>query len=183
MRLILETWRYIKFSKDRFHLDIKQFWTSDLPQRCESLCRFHCMWVIRPQKKIKWNFSQDCSEKWLEIYKNALTKHDMATSKIPLSTKTKYGLRHHFKWERIMNGHLIVLQKWWSTDGQALTYSITCVDTNVTVIMIKSSNGNIFRVTGPLWEEFTHHRWIPLTKASDAELWYFLWFAPEQIIQ
>ena len=23
-------------------------------------------------------------------------------------------------------------------------------------------------------------RWIPLTKASDAELWYLLWFVPEQ---
>ena len=28
--------------------------------------------------------------------------------------------------------------------------------------------------------ETTGHRWIPLTKASDAELWYFLWSAPEQ---
>ena len=36
-----------------------------------------------------------------------------------------------------------------------------------------SSNGNIFRVAGPLCEEFTGHRWIPLTKASDAELWFF----------
>ena len=35
------------------------------------------------------------------------------------------------------------------------------------------SNGKIFRVTGPLCEEFTGHRWIPLTKASDAELWCF----------
>ena len=42
-----------------------------------------------------------------------------------------------------------------------------------------SSNENIFRVTGPLWGEFTGHRWIPLTKASDAELWLLL-FAPEQ---
>ena len=32
-----------------------------------------------------------------------------------------------------------------------------------------SSNGNIFRVTGPLCEEFTGHRWILLTKASGAE--------------
>ena len=24
------------------------------------------------------------------------------------------------------------------------------------------------------------HRWIPLTKASDVELWCFLWCAPEQ---
>ena len=35
--------------------------------------------------------------------------------------------------------------------------------------MMTSSNGNIFRSTGPLCEEFTGHRWIPLTKASDAE--------------
>ena len=37
-----------------------------------------------------------------------------------------------------------------------------------------SSNGNIFRVTGTLCGEFTSHRWISLTKASDAELWCFL---------
>ena len=41
--------------------------------------------------------------------------------------------------------------------------------------MMTSSNGNIFRVTGHLWGEFTGHRWIPLTKASDAKLWCFLW--------
>ena len=37
-----------------------------------------------------------------------------------------------------------------------------------------------FRVSGPLWGKFTGHRWIPLTKASDAELWCFLWSAPEK---
>ena len=41
-----------------------------------------------------------------------------------------------------------------------------------------SSNGNIFRVTGPLCGEFTGHRWIPLSKASDVELWCFLWSVP-----
>ena len=34
--------------------------------------------------------------------------------------------------------------------------------------MMTSSNGNIFRVTGPLCGKFTGHRWIPLTNASDA---------------
>ena len=43
-----------------------------------------------------------------------------------------------------------------------------------------SSNGNIFRVTGPFCGEFTGHRWIALTKASDGDLWCFLWSAPEQ---
>ena len=40
-------------------------------------------------------------------------------------------------------------------------------------IMMKSSNRNLFHVTGPLCGEFTGHRWIPCTKASDAELWCF----------
>ena len=39
--------------------------------------------------------------------------------------------------------------------------------------MMTSSNGNIFRVTGHLCGEFTGPRWIPHTKASDAELWCF----------
>ena len=46
-------------------------------------------------------------------------------------------------------------------------------------VMMRSSNGNIFRVTGHLCGEFTGPRWIPLTKASDAELWCFLWSASE----
>ena len=45
------------------------------------------------------------------------------------------------------------------------------------------SNGNIFRVTGPLYGEFTGPIWIPHTKASDAELWCFLWSAPEQTVE
>ena len=46
-------------------------------------------------------------------------------------------------------------------------------------VMMTSSNGSIFRVTGHLCGEFTGDRWIPHTKASDAELWCFLWSAPE----
>ena len=46
-----------------------------------------------------------------------------------------------------------------------------------------SSNENILSVTGPLCGEFTGHWWIPLTQASDAELWCFLWSAPEQRVE
>ena len=31
--------------------------------------------------------------------------------------------------------------------------------------------------------ESTGHQWIPLAKASDAELWYFLWSAPEPTVE
>ena len=42
--------------------------------------------------------------------------------------------------------------------------------------MMTSSNGNIFRITGPLCGDFTGPRWIPHTKASDAELWCFFFY-------
>ena len=42
-------------------------------------------------------------------------------------------------------------------------------------LMMTSSNGNIFRVTGPLCGEFNGHQWIPRTKASDAGLWCFFY--------
>ena len=50
-------------------------------------------------------------------------------------------------------------------------------------IMMTSSNGNIFHVTGPLCEEFTAHRWVPIKKASDAELSFFLWSTPEYTVE
>ena len=46
--------------------------------------------------------------------------------------------------------------------------------------MMTTSNGNICRVTGQLCGEFTGPRWIPRTKSSEAELWCFLWFAPNK---
>ena len=46
--------------------------------------------------------------------------------------------------------------------------------------MMTSSNGSIFRVTGPLWRESTGHRWISLTKVSNAELWCCFSCADEQ---
>ena len=59
--------------------------------------------------------------------------------------------------------------------------NVICLDPGCSVcisfwcLMMTSWNGNIFRVTGHLYGEFTGPRWIPRTKASDAELWCFLW--------
>ena len=50
-------------------------------------------------------------------------------------------------------------------------------------IMMTSSNRNIFRVTGHLCGEFTGPRWIPYTKASDAELWCFLWSVSKYTVE
>ena len=40
--------------------------------------------------------------------------------------------------------------------------------------MMTLSNGNIFRITGPLWGESTGRRWIPPTKASGAGVFFDL---------
>ena len=64
-------------------------------------------------------------------------------------------------------------------DWFALSYVLLCflfisfkiISLTPPPYMMTSSNGNVFRVTGPLRGEFT----IPRTKASDAELWCFLW--------
>ena len=39
--------------------------------------------------------------------------------------------------------------------------------------MMTSTNGNIFRVTGPLCGEFTGHQWIPLAKALTRSFYVF----------
>ena len=39
--------------------------------------------------------------------------------------------------------------------------------------MMRSWHGNAFCITGPLWGESTGDRWIPITKTSDVEPWFF----------
>ena len=81
----------------------------------------------------------------------------------------------------IWNGILLHLSNY-NQFGMVYPMKCTCSCVRLPFIMMTSSNGNIFRVTGPLFGEFIGHRWISLTKASDAELWCFLldvWSVPE----
>ena len=57
-------------------------------------------------------------------------------------------------------------------------HSTLCMISVEVLYRLWNHDGNIFRVTGSLCGEFTGLRWIPNTKASDAELWCFLWSAP-----
>ena len=60
--------------------------------------------------------------------------------------------------------------------------TISVKNTTATCEVLRPSNGNIFRVTGPLCGEFTRHWWIPHTKASDAELWCFFYLHPNKLL-
>ena len=59
----------------------------------------------------------------------------------------------------------------WSMYGDRAPVNLQTARKSTTrMYMMTSSNGNSFRVTGPLCAELTGHRWVPLPKASDAEL-------------
>ena len=63
---------------------------------------------------------------------------------------------------------------WYTTMSLWLTLLVVGIH-----CVITSWNGNIFHVTGHLCGEFPGSRWIPRKKASQAELWCFLWSASE----
>ena len=100
----------------------------------------------------------------------------------------------------------VLLQKMWSCQHEDTCYKNKAVARPLIIIMkiaipknkngfkltlsiywifiMTSSNGNIFRVTGPSWEKSTVDLLMSLTKASDdADHWCFLWSAPEQTIE
>ena len=74
---------------------------------------------------------------------------------------------------------------WMGAQGSYISWrpftfsEVAHIDCSAPWLMMTSSIGNIFRVTGHLCGEFTGPRWISRTKASDAEFWCFLWSAPE----
>ena len=49
--------------------------------------------------------------------------------------------------------------------------------------MMTSSNGDIYRVTGPVKGEFTRHHWIPLTKGQWHGALSFSLSEPERTVE
>ena len=70
-------------------------------------------------------------------------------------------------WRHAINTHNIT---WHAIDCVNHPWLLWCdnySDTLLSISMVTSSNGNIFRVTGHLRGEFTAPRWIPYTRSFD----------------
>ena len=67
--------------------------------------------------------------------------------------------------------HRNISHAWFESSANGKHNINSSLETMIMKIMMMSSNGSIFRVTGPLCGEFTGYRWIPCTKGSDAQLW------------
>ena len=94
---------------------------------------------------------------------------DDADNGNPYSRKTRTNLLYIVK--------TVALTIW--RNKEAGRASATTTLTKFFQEMMTSLKGKDFPRSGPLYGEFTGHRWIPRTKASDAKLWCFLWSAPE----
>ena len=124
---------------------------------------------------LSWSLWRQCNEKWwlgsLKRRCIARLRWIKALKSDWNRTRTEWGYTVHclfwFSSEVYLADHV---KRW----GHSLD-SYLCI----TVIMMTSSNGNTSRVTSHLWGEFTGPRWIPRTKAIDAELWCFLSSASE----
>ena len=139
--------------------------------------------VICPETRLNFNSLEFGLIEILKLLTTTMTTTTMMMTMIMMMT-TKITTVYRFDLRQIL-----ISYKYSHTTNlksDPFDYQITRCRTSFPIYEIKihihtitSSNGIIFRVTAPLWES-TSQRWIPLTKASDVGLWYFLWSASEQ---
>ena len=128
--------------------------------------------------------SISCTNIWVYCI-HAITNKPIATGNIqPISSNSNPSLAIWWWDQRGKNARASSLTKTYQVISEPYdnVMSYKCFPHWVQYFvgsMMTSSNGNIFRVTDHLCGEFTGPRWIPRTKASDAELWCFLWSASE----
>ena len=145
---------------------------NDLLQPQHRGCYWHCWtpWETLTALVIKQRlYSHGVTKSACSIYKEVIVVH-FYINRHRLSVETQF-IKLYYTSQRFVS--LMIFPEYGQFD------SISDTDLLQHTFMMTSSNGDIFRVTGHLCGEFTGPRWIPRTKASDAELWWFLWSASE----
>ena len=156
----------------KYSLFFKYSWTNIFHKR--SLCTFYLIGFILHREFMRYNPTRRQSKitrfiQWyfINISLNGNTNRNILSNKLFPVIFCPWVFVNC--WHHGMNRHN------WSFLAQDNLY----ISYTFYRYMMTSSNRNIFRVPGHLCGEFTGHRWIPRTKASDAELWCFLWSASE----
>ena len=158
-------------------------------RQCHVVCS---RWRFNEIQSCEFNFYLNTSEyqntawAWLEI-----RLHEKLLGIIKMRIQClKHGLLGTRRWE---NGKAVFEKRFtrWSSSPQ-LPIAFT-KETIISIVapIVFSESITIHQITWwhhqwkqfprywPLDREFTGHGWIPATKVSNAELWCFLWFAPE----
>ena len=136
-----------------------------------------------------------CSVQKHSISKRYATSHHQFWSRDPIVKTSCYIWKHVLHYWPFVNG----IQQWPVDShhkgqvGLSFSAFFAVSPSNLLDISYKPFVNNIntshnlsikmylliFCVIGHLCGEFTRHWWIPRTKASEAELWCFLWSTPE----
>ena len=94
-----------------------------------------------------------------------------------------HGLWKYQRWTKIYpSDNVCVMHQ--ATNSSEIRISGKAGNAHLAVWILRNVHYDVikwkhFCVTGHLCREFIGHRWIPRTKASDSELWCFLWSASE----
>ena len=148
-----------------------------------SICYAFCIIVCRMRCGLSW--MKNFGHWWLDLLiiftSDAVMSDRFMDDQQSLSLKAIY---HHISHKNLMKTNTLLLSPLSPQTDYCSPDIVTLLSCfHQLFFMMTSPNGYIFRVTGPLWGESTGHRWIPLTKASDAEIWCLLWSAPEQTVE
>ena len=132
---------------------------------------YYIVWFIRSRDHYGYGFDQ-----WEKaLHSNAISHWWSPYTELSLRSVINHG-GYHVKYDKLF-----------SISNQTVSHTHTpfyCIHHRyITGNKMPSSNGNIFRVTDHLRGESIGNRWIPLTKASDAEVWCFIWAVPEQMVE
>ena len=114
-----------------------------------------------------WQFVGWRNDNW-RIYNN---KSDVAGHHIANTMNSSANAQHYII---AMASHIIVRLDYLNNKSKLTTQKISKLRIHDDVIKWKHFPRNWSFVRG-----IHRSRWIPRTKASDAELWCFLWFTPE----
>ena len=125
-------------------------------------------WWFEMPSHPSWRHSNDTQDLCLVVYYYSLDVVDIFVPNVTVTGPS-------------CDATTAVKQLWWICVSKPFEFIIRTH--NIAITMMASSNNNIFRITGPLCGESSGYRWFPLTKASDAGHWCFLWSAPEQTVE
>ena len=196
-------WILFSFSEAIFRLKIDK--ATFHSETINESANFQSSWpaATEPTQSYIWNFPQYAVYKLthIESHPRNANSYDIRVAKLTVYHSCRSSnflaivtviftfITVIFK-TNVKNANLTIqrLEKFGIHQGAVITYTVTFRgNKSLTAFggyfaeacifrMMTSSNGNIFRVTSHLCGEFTGPRG---TKASDAELWCFLWSASE----
>ena len=155
-------------------------------------CNFnhYCVFITKGQRKIYlYHIYNGYNSNSINIYQykflikkiSTVTPYGRYASQITATRLFVWTIISAYQQRNYLTPHWSPFQ-WWLVDFPTVEWlqpNPRHVGTQRDDFVMTSSNGNIFRVDGHLSGEFTGDRGIPRTKASDTELWCFLWHAPE----